>query len=137
MPTELKNGTVVQSEPVGLDCWMEGVVRDCEHVRQDFAPTPVHDLRVTLRRCRSIADGFMTFDPHPAWKLMKAESRRLFQQLGALRDTQVMIEWVRRLAPEPDEASFALHRYLESQEATQKENASEAVLDFDQKKWVS
>ena len=137
MLREIKTEAVAEIGPAGLDYWMEGVLRECDHLRRDFAPLPVHDLRVMLRRCRSIADGFMAFDPHPAWKMMKSESRRLFHQLGALRDTQVMLEWVRRLAPEPDEVSRNLRAYLENQEVGQKENAGEAVLQFNQKKWAS
>ncbi len=135
MPTDVSAEATI--EPAGLDFWMSCVTRECNQARRDFAPDPVHDLRVALRRCRSIADGFMIFDPHPAWKLMKSESRKLFQQLGALRDTQVMMEWVRRLAPVPDEASLILRSYLEDQEAGYKEKAAEAVLEFNQKKWNS
>jgi len=124
-------------EPAGLDFWMTEVIRQCDHVRHDFAPAPVHDLRVALRRCRSLADGFMAFDPHPAWKLMKSESRKLFQQLGALRDTQVMMEWIQRLSPVLDEPSYLLRSYLELQEGRDKENAANAVLEFNPKKWAS
>ena len=124
-------------EPAGLDFWMTEVIRQCDQVRHDFAPSPVHDLRVALRRCRSLADGFMAFDPHPAWKLMKTESRKLFQQLGALRDTHVMMEWVQRLAPYTDEPSFLLRSHLERQESKDKENAASAVLEFNHKKWAS
>ncbi len=127
----------MEIQPAGLDFWMSGVLQECDHVRSDFAPTPVHDLRVALRRCRSIADGLMDLDPHPAWKLMKDESRRLFQQLGALRDTQVMSEWVRRLAPVPDETAYILRGYLEEQESRHREDAAEAVLEFNHKKWNS
>jgi CHAD domain-containing protein len=134
---DINEEAIPEIEPGGLDYWMDGVIRECDHLRCNFAPVPVHDLRVTLRRCRSIADGFMGFDPHPAWKLMKSESRKLFRQLGALRDTQVMMEWIQRLAPDPDEASHILREYLEGQEAEQKESAAKAVLDFDYKKWAS
>ena len=123
-------------EPVGLDFWMTRVMRECDQARRDFDPEPVHDLRVALRRCRSIADGFITFDPHPAWKQMKNEGKRLFQQLGALRDTQVMMEWVQRLAPET-EASVVMRTYLDDQENRLKVSASEALHDFNQKKWTS
>ena len=41
----------------GLRFWMQRVLEECERVRQDFAADPVHDLRVALRRCRSMADG--------------------------------------------------------------------------------
>jgi CHAD domain-containing protein len=121
----------------GLDYWMSRVLRECERARDDFAPEPVHDLRVALRRCRSIANGFMVFDPHPAWNLMKGEGRQLFQQLGALRDTQVMMEWVQRLAPSSDETSKILNLFLADQESQHKESAAAALRDFNRKKWAS
>src|SRR3984957_20361266 len=76
----------------GLRYWMLQVLEECEHVSVDFGDDPVPDLRVALRRCRSLADGLMALDPDPAWK-------RLVQRLGALRDVQVMMEWVEKLAP--------------------------------------
>jgi CHAD domain-containing protein len=124
-------------EPMGLDVWMYSVMRECENVRRDFATEPVHDLRVALRRCRSIADGFMTLDPHPAWKQMKNEGKKLFLQLGELRDTQVIQEWVQRIAPIPDEASIRMNGYLADRENLLGINVSEAIRDFDRKKWAS
>jgi hypothetical protein len=38
----------------GLDFWMDRVVGECNRARLGFAAEPVHDLRVALRRCRSI-----------------------------------------------------------------------------------
>jgi CHAD domain-containing protein len=134
---ELANSTPAAIESMGLDVWMTRVLRECENVRRGFAPEPVHDLRVALRRCRSIADGFMALDPHPAWKQMKNEGKRLFLQLGELRDTQVMQEWVQRIALFPDEASIRMNVYLADQENRLKTSASEAIRDFDQKKWGS
>jgi CHAD domain-containing protein len=127
----------IENESSNLDYWMSRALREWDRARDDFAPEPVHDLRVALRRCRSIADGFMLFDPHPAWKLMKSEGRQLFQQLGALRDTQVMMDWVWRTTPMPDEASTTLNRYLAGQEMQHKECAAEALQDFNRKKWAS
>jgi CHAD domain-containing protein/HD superfamily phosphodiesterase len=72
------------------------VLEECDHVSADFAPDPVHDLRVSLRRCRSLADGLMALDPDPRWKAMKKAGKRLFQRLGALRDVHVMEEWVEK-----------------------------------------
>jgi CHAD domain-containing protein len=68
---------------------------------------------------------------------MKCESRKLFQQLGPFRDTQVMVEWVRQLAPVPDATFFLLRAFLEDQERRQREEAAEAVLEFNHKKWRS
>jgi len=80
---------------------MERVLDECEHVSADFSADPVHDLRVALRRCRSMADGMMAMDPDPDWKQMKKAGKRLFQRLGELRDIQIMMEWVDTLYPAP------------------------------------
>src|SRR5271168_3372994 len=76
---------------------MARVLEECEHVSADFSADPVHDLRVALRRCRSMADGMIAMDPDPDWKAMKKSGKRLFQRLGALRDVQVMMEWIEKL----------------------------------------
>ncbi len=78
---------------------MESALHECEHVAADFAPDPVHDLRVALRRCRSMADGLMALDPHPDWKAMKKAGKKLFQSLGELRDVQIMMDWIEKLEP--------------------------------------
>lgn len=46
-----------------------------------------------------MADGMMAMDPDPAWKNMKKAGKRLFQGLGQLRDTQIMMDWIEKLAP--------------------------------------
>jgi CHAD domain-containing protein/HD superfamily phosphodiesterase len=83
----------------GLRYWMLRVLEECEHVAADFSSDPVHDLRVCLRRCRSMADGLNALDPDPNWKAMRKAGKRLFQRLGALRDIQVMMEWIEKLGP--------------------------------------
>jgi CHAD domain-containing protein/HD superfamily phosphodiesterase len=77
------------------------VLQECEHVAADFGADPVHDLRVSLRRCRSLADGMIAMDPERDWKAMKKAGKRLFQRLGALRDVQIMMEWIEKLHPGP------------------------------------
>jgi CHAD domain-containing protein/HD superfamily phosphodiesterase len=76
---------------------MARALEECVHVAADFSADPVHDLRVALRRCRSMADGLMAMDPDPNWKAMKKAGKRLFQRLGALRDVQIMMEWMEKL----------------------------------------
>src|SRR5207253_1693390 len=71
-----------RARKAGLRFWMERVLEECDRVSSGFGPDPVHDLRVALRRCRSIADGFIALDPDPAWKEMKKAGRRLFSRLG-------------------------------------------------------
>lgn len=116
---------------------MAEVIRECERVRHDFDPEPVHDLRVALRRCRSIADGFMAFDPHPAWKLMKDEGKRLFHALGDLRDTHMMREWLERLSSTHDRSFLLLKKHLSLQETHLAGRAAEALQNFDGKRWSS
>ncbi len=78
---------------------MTRVLEECDHVAADFSADPVHDLRVALRRCRSMSDGLIAVDPDPDWKAMKKAGKRLFQSLGELRDVQVMMEWLEKLGP--------------------------------------
>jgi CHAD domain-containing protein/HD superfamily phosphodiesterase len=91
--------TTPAQKTTGLRYWMLRVLEECEHVSADFGPDPVHDLRVSLRRCRSLADGLMALDPDPNWKAMKKAGKRLFQRLGELRDVHVMMEWIEKLEP--------------------------------------
>lgn len=153
------------SKTVGLRYWMLRVLEECEKVSADFGADPVHDLRVALRRCRSMADGMMAMDPDCDWKAMKKAGKRLFQRLGALRDVQIMMEWTEKLFADeatpftpqaesgiehelahksdslrPDSAPFAeprqaLLRILEAREVEQKREARAALEEFDRKQW--
>src|SRR5215813_687783 len=88
----------------GLLHWAQRAVEECETAGQGFAADPVHDLRVAIRRCRSMADGFLSVDPDPGWKQMKRMAKPLFASLGELRDVQVMMEWVEKLSSPDDPA---------------------------------
>ncbi len=93
------------SPTTGLRYWMLRVLKECDNVANDFSADPVHDLRVSLRRCRSMADGMMAMDPDPDWKAMKKAGKALFQRLGALRDVQIMMDWIDQLEPKVEKAS--------------------------------
>ena len=83
---------------LGLRIWMERVLEECDRAAAGFDADPVHDLRVALRRCRSLADGLMAIDPDDSWKDMKKAGKKIFQALGELRDMQVMEEWIEKLS---------------------------------------
>src|SRR5579872_4977573 len=153
------------TKSTGLRYWMARVLEECEHVAADFGADPVHDLRVSLRRCRSMADGLMAMDPDSDWKAMRRAGKSLFQRLGALRDVQIMMEWVEKLYPSPVEAAgpvvFAeisaeggsagespaptqslrdpranvLLQILQGREIEQKREARAALDEFDRKQW--
>src|SRR5690348_8947647 len=119
----------------GIGHWMERVLAECDKANRELAPDPVHDLRVALRRCRSLADGMRLVDPDSAWKRMHRAGKHLFSSLGELRDAQVMIEWVLRLGRRDDPATTALKEFLAAEEVRLKKLAAEALQSFDQKQW--
>ncbi len=114
---------------------MERVLEERDRAGVDLAPETVHGLRVALRRCRTMADGLMQIDSDKCWKAMKKEGRRLFKRLGALRDVQIMMDWVHRLAAQDDPAAARLLEHLNQREAELKQEALEALRDFDERKW--
>ena len=120
----------------GLGFWMQRVLEECDHAGIELAPDPVHDLRVALRRCRSMADGLMAIDPDPTWKQMKKAGRRLFRRLGELRDFQVMEEWVRRLGASDDPVTQRLLQFFAGREFQLKQEAAAALQEFDRKQWA-
>src|SRR5271169_4566251 len=119
----------------GLAFWMHRVLEECAHASVEFAPDPVHDLRVALRRCRSIADGLRALDPDASWKQMKKAAKRLFDRLGELRDVQVMEEWVARLGGLDDPVTLALLQFLAGRESQLKQEGAQALIQFDEKHW--
>jgi CHAD domain-containing protein len=126
--------TTARKKP-GLALWMERVLEECLRASLDFSADPVHDLRVALRRCRSMADGLLVMDPDPAWKDMKKAGKRLFRELGELRDTQVMEEWVQHLSEAADPVANALLQFLAGREVHLKQQAAMALQEFDRKQW--
>jgi CHAD domain-containing protein len=114
---------------------MDRVVKELEHVRSSPDPDAVHDLRVAIRRCRSVAAVMEEVDPDAAWPEMRKVARKLFRGLGALRDAQVMDEWVKKLAPETDPVRIQQHSRFESSEPGLRERALRAANKFDQKTW--
>lgn len=104
-------------------------------LRQGLSAEPVHDLRVSLRRCILIADVMRGLDPVGEWKPMRKSAKRLFRRLGALRDAQVLSERVERMAPPGDALAAALLESLRTAEEQARTAAAEAAREFDRKRW--
>jgi len=121
----------------GLAYWAQRALEECDKASQEFAPDPVHDLRVAIRRCRSMADGFLSVDPESAWKEMKRLGKTLFSSLGDLRDVQVMSEWVTRLSEPDDSVRRVLLETLGQKEGQLKAAAQETLRNFDRKRWTA
>ena len=128
---------------LGLRAWMERVLVECDRAAAGFEADPVHDLRVALRRCRSLADGLIALDPDPSWKDMKKAGRKLFQALGELRDMQVMQEWIEKLSDANDNdpnasndpVAVKLLDHVHVREAVCKQLALKDLNQFDRKQW--
>ncbi|MDP2343706.1 MAG: CHAD domain-containing protein [Deltaproteobacteria bacterium] len=93
----------------------------------------VHDLRVSLRRCRSLAQGLAAVDLLNAgvWKDLARQAKGLFDGLGQLRDAQVMGEWATKLVPTHEALRARLDAPLPALVAA----AREAVAVFDVVAW--
>ncbi len=133
------NGTLREfsrkRSPTGLLRWMKRVVKECGRVQRDWDADAVHDLRVALRRCRSMADSVRQVDSDRSWRRMKRSARDLFRALGALRDTQVLEDWSRKLAPAEDPVRERLLARLATLETLRRQEAEEALDQFDRKEW--
>ena len=126
-----------EEKRMGLAYWAKRVLEEGDKASRDFAPDAVHDLRVAIRRCRSMAEGFRTVDPDPAWQQMRKLGKALFAGLGDLRDTQVMCEWILKLSEPDDLVRHTLLQTLRQREAEQKSAAQQALHEFDRKHWLS
>ena len=131
--TTLSSGS--RPEHRGLSFWMDRVIKEMENVRSSPDADAVHDLRVAIRRCRSVAAVMEEVDPDPAWPAMRKVARKLFRGLGALRDAQVMGEWVKKLAPETDPVRTHLQAAFEANQPKLRENALRVADKFDEKSW--
>jgi exopolyphosphatase/guanosine-5'-triphosphate,3'-diphosphate pyrophosphatase len=121
----------------GLAYWMAQTLKEAGHAEQEFAPDPVHDLRVALRRCRSMAEGLRAIDPDSSWKKMRRMGKDLFSSLGELRDCQVLMEWTQKLGSADDPVVPVFLDYCHTRELALKQNAEAALEHFDRKQWES
>jgi CHAD domain-containing protein len=120
----------------GIRYWMGRAVNECERARAGFDADSVHDLRVALRRCRSMAEGFRAVDPDPTWRKMRKAGKALFSALGELRDVQVLKEWVQKLGFADDPVSSRLIAHCDGREAVLKQQAASALSAFDTQTWL-
>jgi CHAD domain-containing protein len=120
---------------IGLDVWMNRVLELADEVQNGWKTREVHDLRVALRRCRTMADALSEVNPERGWRGLKKQSRGLFRALGALRDTQVEQEWLRKLSAPGDTVRTHMLKVLAGAQKEHRVEARQALEDFDRKDW--
>jgi CHAD domain-containing protein len=114
---------------------MGRVLKELRRVRKSATPDAVHDLRVAIRRCRSVAAVMAEVDGHQTWGMMRKLPRTLFRALGSLRDLHVLEAWVKQLASADDPLRAKLLNVLEDREAGPHDQVRRAVRTFDQQSW--
>lgn len=122
-------------ERTGLAHFMARALKECRRTARHFDTESVHDLRVALRRSRTIADGLFAADPDKRLQAVKRASRALFRSLGNLRDVQVMREWVQQLAPDDDPLKARILDLLATEEGAARAEAAAALGEFDTRRW--
>jgi len=123
------------TEHRGLDHWMRRVLAELAKLRDSPDKDTVHDLRVAIRRCRSVGAVMAEVDPNPLWREMRHLPRKLFRRLGALRDAQIMGDWVKAHGAENDKLRLLLEEHFAAQEPALLKDATRAAEKFDQRTW--
>jgi CHAD domain-containing protein len=118
-----------------LEKWMERVLRRGQKVRETWSAPDVHDLRVALRRCRTMADALTDTNPSPGWNKLKRSSKKVFHTLGELRDVQVEQEWFKKLLSGATDARTQLLKRLRVLENERLREAQKELDHFDRKEW--
>ncbi len=120
----------VRKEKSGLKYWMTRVLDSISALDNELSLEPIHDLRVALRRCIAIADRMRDLDPEAPWKPMRRKARKLFAGLGALRDSQVLSEWMKRFDPANKASSAILQGVLDESSETDRRNDRREIDRF-------
>ncbi len=116
--------------------WMERVLEERQHVIASPDEDSVHDLRVALRRCRSLASVFEEIDAHPAWRALRKTSKKLFRSLGVIRDAQVQEAWALKQAGADDPLRGQILYALKAGHLKRERDAKKSTAKFDEKDWV-
>jgi CHAD domain-containing protein len=133
-PNGAKKPAVISAADV-LSRTLRSVLREQAKAREDLATRPIHDLRVALRRSRSLAEAFSDVDPNPEWRRLAKACRRLQRDLARLRDVQVVLQWVEKLHLDSAADGAQLCELLEREERRARRRARETLRDFPRKRW--
>src|SRR5262245_31043572 len=94
--------TAPARQPGTVSLRMDRVLTALDRVLNPEDPDAIHDLRVALRRCRAVATAMIELDPHRDWRTLRRQSRTLFRALGAVRDLQILEQWIEKLTAVED-----------------------------------
>jgi CHAD domain-containing protein len=110
-------------------------LRNHKRAQRKLKPNPVHDFRVALRRCRSLAEGLHAVDPDPVWARLRKASKRQHTALSDLRDIQVLTNWLKPLRLTGGPVGNALASHFKKKERRVEREARSSLKAFPRKKW--
>jgi inorganic triphosphatase YgiF len=119
-----------KAEPVGISagqavddviaqlagaCWHH-LLKNHAVAKKGVDPEGVHEMRIALRRLRTICALFRRDIPSPAFRAINSEARWLMRQLGPVRDLDVFIQatTARLVAAAPDVDLAGLRETVEA-----------------------
>ena len=114
---------------------LQRALRNHRRAGKKLKATPVHDLRVSLRRCRSLAEGLSAIDPDPIWRRLRKASKRQQSALSDLRDLQVLENWLKPLRLTAGPVGEALGARLKKEQRRAKKKASRSLDSFPRGRW--
>jgi len=120
---------------VELDSWMARAAELAEKARHGWHPDDIHDFRTAIRRCRTLAEALSEVNPDPGWRKLKKSTRKLFRTSGELRDTQIKLEWLKKLSSASDPLRRHVVSVLEARIVGNQNSWKRALAKFDPKDW--
>ena len=125
----------VSAASYALERSLGRALRNHKRALKKLKSDPVHDFRVALRRCRSLAEGFSAIDPDPVWRRLRKAAKRIQRGMSDLRDVQVLQNWLKPLKLVSGPAGKALASHFEKKERVARKEARTALNSFHRKRW--
>ena len=127
--------TSIAAKCAGLELWMDRVLDRADKIEPNWDENDIHDLRVALRRCRTMADALEEVNPASSWRKLKRASRALFRALGELRDVQIERSWVKKIGNPSDPFRKYIWKVLSHREKECRRVAKGELDRFETKAW--
>jgi CHAD domain-containing protein len=130
-----KNEVQVSTTSRALERSLQRALRNHKRARKRLKTEPVHDFRVALRRCRSLAEGLSAIDSDPVWRRLRKAAKRQQSALSDLRDLQVLQNWLKPLRVTKGPVGRALASYFKKHERRARRDAERSLKSFPRKRW--
>ena len=125
----------ISSTSRALERSLQRALRNHKRALRKLKTNPVHDFRVALRRCRSLAEGLSAIDSDPVWGRLRKAAKRQQRALSDLRDAQVLTNWLKPLRLARGPVGRALASYFKKHERRARREAERSLKTFPRKRW--